>query len=179
MMNVRRATAAEGRLRVDFDGLLAWRDSFSAKHSSVSLSSSRNLSQVEIVLKRIIPILIVAFLAVVAASHFFGMVSEYSRTEAAARHSTALAAATAAAAFADADQIFEAADAVQAQARLARFLPQDRLDDDAFVLLVQPGGKVFAATAAGSAYLGASVGDFFSEISAIRRFGDRAGAKIG
>ncbi|WP_431321830.1 PAS domain-containing sensor histidine kinase [Rhizobium sp. YTU87027] len=175
MMNVRRATAAEGRLRVDFDGLLAWRDSFSARRSRASLSSSRNLSQVEIVLKRIIPILIVAFLTVVAASHFFGMVSEYGRTEAAARHSTALAAATAAAAFSDANQIFETADVMQAQARLARFLPQDRLDDDAFVLLVQPSGKVFAATAAGSAYLGSSVGDFFSEVSAIRRFGDRAG----
>jgi len=122
MMNVRRATAAEGRLRVDFDGLLAWRDSFSARRSTVSSSSSRNLSQVEIVLKRIIPILIVAFLTVVAASHFFGMVSEYGRTEAAARHSTALAAATAAAAFADANQIFETADVMQAQARLARVI---------------------------------------------------------
>ncbi|KQV63851.1 PAS domain-containing sensor histidine kinase [Rhizobium sp. Root1220] len=175
MMNVRRATVAGGRLRVDFDGLRAWRDTFSDKAGGVVPSPARRLSHVEGILKRIIPILIIAFLMVVATSRIFGMVAEYGRTEAAARHSTALAAATAAAAFADADQVFETGDDIQAQARLARFLPQDRLDDDAFVLLVQPSGKVFAATAAGSSYIGAGVGEFFSEISTIRRFGDRAG----
>lgn len=176
MMNVRRATVADGRLRVDFEGLRAWRQAFADKAAARAHQPSfRNLSQVEIVLKRIIPLLIVAFLAVVAVSHVFGMMSEYSRMEAAARHSTALAAATAAAALADMDATFESGNAEAAQERLTRFLPQDRLDDDAFVLLVQPNGKVFASTVAGSAYIGESVGDFFSEVSAIRRFGDRAG----
>jgi two-component system cell cycle sensor histidine kinase PleC len=171
MMNVRRATVAEGRLRVDFEGFRSWRDTF----ANSSSAPSRNVVHAETTLKRAIPMLIVAFLTVVAASHFFGMMSEYSRMEAAARHSTALAAATAAAAFAESGAVFEAGDVTAAQSRLARFLPQDRLDDDAFVLLVQPTGKVFAASAAGAAYIGASVGDFLSEVSAIRRFGDRAG----
>jgi two-component system cell cycle sensor histidine kinase PleC len=175
MMNVRRATVAEGRLRVDFEGIRSWRDTFANSSSAPSQMRFRNFVHAETTLKRVIPMLIVAFLAVVAASHFFGMMSEYSRMEAAARHSTALAAATAAAAFAESGAAFEAGDVTAAQSRLARFLPQDRLDDDAFVLLVQPTGKVFAATAAGASYIGASVGDFFSEVSAIRRFGDRAG----
>jgi two-component system cell cycle sensor histidine kinase PleC len=128
----------------------------------------------ETTLKRAIPMLIVAFLAVVAASHFFGMLSEHDRMQAPPatprrwrrrprpphlpnppRSSTPAMR--------------------EGQARLTRFLPQDRLDDDAFVLLVQSSGKVFAATAAGPAYVGASIGDFFSEVSTIRRFGDRAG----
>ncbi len=176
MMNVRRATVAEGRLRVDFESFRAWRESFTGKASATSRqSSSRNYTHAEAVLKRAIPILIVAFLTVVAASHFFGMLSEHDRMQAAARHSTALAAATAAAAFADSAAIFDSGNATEGQARLARFLPQDRLDDDAFVLLVQSSGKVFAASAAGAAYVGAGIGDFFSEVSAIRRFGDRAG----
>ncbi len=56
-----------------------------------------------------------------------------------------------------------------------KFLPQDRLDSGAFVLLVQASGKVFAATTAGLSHVGSNVGDFFPEVSAIRRFGDRAG----
>ncbi|MDM9620029.1 PAS domain-containing sensor histidine kinase [Rhizobium sp. S96] len=175
MMDVRRATVAGGRLRVDFEDFRALRDRFADNASAPLRPPVRSLNHAETVLKRVIPILIVAFLAVVAASHFFGMMSEYSRMTAAARHSTALAAATAAAAFADSASVFEAGDAAAAQTRLARFLPQDRLDDDAFVLLVQPSGKVFASSTAGAAYIGASVGDFFSEVSAVRRFGDRAG----
>jgi two-component system cell cycle sensor histidine kinase PleC len=95
--------------------------------------------------------------------------------ESSARHATALSAATASAVFADAADIFDSGDVGQAQARLAKFLPQDRLDNGAFVLLVQASGKVFASTTAGLSHVGSNVGDFFPEVSAIRRFGDRAG----
>ncbi|MEB3045540.1 PAS domain-containing sensor histidine kinase [Rhizobium mulingense] len=173
MMDVRRATVAGGRLRVDFDGLKAWRDSLSGHSTSEPLL--RHLPKAELILKRAIPALIIAFLSVVAASHFFGMMSEYSRLEASARHATALSAATANAVFADAVDIFDSGDITEAQARLARYLPQDRLDNGAFVLLVQASGKVFAATTAGLSHVGSNVGDFFPEVSAIRRFGDRVG----
>ncbi|ANK90847.1 MULTISPECIES: PAS domain-containing sensor histidine kinase [Rhizobium] len=173
MMDVRRATVAGGRLRVDFDGLKAWRNSLSGHAASEPLL--RHLPKAELVLKRTIPALIIAFLSVVAASHFFGMASEYARLEASARHATALSAATASAVFADAAQIFDSGDVGQAQTRLTKYLPQDRLDSGAFVLLVQASGKVFAATTAGLSHVGSNVGDFFPEVSAIRRFGDRAG----
>ncbi|WP_434712570.1 ATP-binding protein [Rhizobium sp. YTUHZ045] len=173
MMDVRRATVAGGRLRVDFYGLKAWRNSLSGHATSEPLL--RHLPKAELILKRTIPALIIAFLSVVAASHFFGMMNEYARLEASARHATALSAATASAVFADASQIFDSGDIGQAQTRLAKYLPQDRLDSGAFVLLVQASGKVFAATTAGLSHVGSNVGDFFPEVSAIRRFGDRAG----
>ncbi|MDK4733222.1 ATP-binding protein [Rhizobium sp. CNPSo 3490] len=173
MMDVRRATVAGGRLRVDFDGLKAWRNSLSGHATSDPLL--RHLPKAELILKRTIPALIIAFLSVVAASHFFGMMNEYARLEASARHATALSAATASAVFADASQIFDSGDIGQAQTRLTKYLPQDRLDSGAFVLLVQASGKVFAATTAGLSHVGSNVGDFFPEVSAIRRFGDRAG----
>src|SRR5689334_6437018 len=156
MMDVRRATAAEGRLRVDFGGLKAWRDSLSGNAAKAPEPLLRHLPKAELLLKRAIPALIVAFLFVVAASHFFGMVSEYSRLEASARHATALSAATASAVFADTSEIFDSGDIAEAQARLARFLPQDRLDSGAFVLLVQASGKVFAATTAGLSHVGSN-----------------------
>ena len=164
MMDVRRATVAGGRLRVDFDGLKAWRDSLSGHATSEPLL--RYLPKAELVLKRAIPALIVAFLFVVAASHFFGMMSEYGRLEASARHATALSAATASAVFADAADIFDNGDMTEAQARLAKFLPQDRLDSGAFVLLVQASGKVFAATTAGLSHVGSNVGDGLSTTAA-------------
>ncbi|MBX4891843.1 PAS domain-containing sensor histidine kinase [Rhizobium bangladeshense] len=173
MMDVRRATVAGGRLRVDFDGLRAWRNSLSGHATSEPLL--RHLPKAELILKRTIPALIIAFLSVVAASHFFGMMSEYGRLEASARHATALSAATASAVFADVSDIFDRGDIGQAQTRLTKYLPQDRLDSGAFVLLVQASGKVFAATTAGLPHVGSNVGDFFPEVSAIRRFGDRAG----
>ncbi|MBX4885030.1 PAS-domain containing protein [Rhizobium bangladeshense] len=173
MMDVRRATVAGGRLRVDFDGLRAWRNSLSGQATSEPLL--RHLPKAELILKRTIPALIIAFLSVVAASHFFGMMSEYGRLEASARHATALSAATASAVFADVSDIFDRGDIGQAQTRLTKYLPQDRLDSGAFVLLVQASGKVFAATTAGLPHVGSNVGDFFPEVSAIRRFGDRAG----
>ncbi|NLS02886.1 PAS domain-containing protein [Rhizobium sp. P32RR-XVIII] len=179
MMNVRRATAAEGRLRVDFEALRAWRGQALSRTTPISRpissrSISRSLPQAETLLKRAIPALIVAFLAVVAASHLFGMMSEYARMGAAARHTTALSAATAAAVFADAGDLFENGNAVEAQAKLQKFLPQDRLDSNSFILLVEASGKVFAASTAGLSYVGSNVADFFPEVSAIRRFGDRA-----
>ncbi|MGO4119356.1 hypothetical protein ACEQ6C_40130, partial [Rhizobium ruizarguesonis] len=63
--------------------------------------------------------------------------------------------------------IFDRGDIAEAQARLAKFLPQDRLDNGAFVLLVQASGKVFAATTAGLSHVGTNVGDFFPEVSPI------------
>ncbi|MGO8470232.1 hypothetical protein AB9F45_38645, partial [Rhizobium leguminosarum] len=50
MMDVRRANVAGGRLRVDFDGLKAWRDSLSGHETSEPLL--RYLPKAELVLKR-------------------------------------------------------------------------------------------------------------------------------
>ena len=136
---------------------------------------SRRFPQTEHILKRIIPVLIVSFLMVVAASHFFGMITEHSRMAASARRTTSLSIAAAAAAFSNDASLFQAGDRSGAERKLASYLPQDRLDSGAFVLLVQSSGRVFGSSAAGSGYIGMIVSDFFPEVAAIRSFGDHAG----
>ncbi|MBB3568455.1 two-component system cell cycle sensor histidine kinase PleC [Rhizobium sp. BK491] len=136
---------------------------------------SRRFPQTEHILKRIIPVLIVSFLMVVAASHFFGMITEHSRMAASARRTTSLSIAAAAAAFSNDASLFQAGDRRGAERKLASYLPQDRLDSGAFVLLVQSSGRVFGSSAAGSGYIGMLVSDFFPEVTAIRSFGDHAG----
>ncbi|KAA0698125.1 PAS domain S-box protein [Neorhizobium sp. P12A] len=175
MVDVRRATAADGRLRVNFGGLKSWHGGLSSRTGLNAAAVSRRFPQIELILRRAIPILIVAFLAVVAASRMFGMMTEHSRIESASRHATSLSAAAASAAFSNDPGLFQAADRGSAEKRLSTYLPQDRLDGGAFILLVQASGRVFASSAAGSSYVGLSISDFFPEVSAIRHFGDRAG----
>lgn len=136
---------------------------------------SHRFPQTEHILKRIIPVLIVSFLLVVAASHFFGMITEHSRMAASARRTTSLSIAAAAAAFSNDPSLFQAGDRGGAERKLASYLPQDRLDNGAFVLLVQSSGRVFGSSTAGSGYIGMLVSDFFPEVTAIRNFGDHAG----
>ena len=175
MVDVRRVTAADERLRVNFDGLKSWRSGFADRAGIHAISVPKRFPQVEVLLKRAIPILILAFLAVVAVSHIYGMLMEHSRMEEASRHSTSLSAAAASAAFSKDAGAFRSGDRDTAEKQLATYLPQDRLDNDAFVLLVQASGHVFASSAAGSSFVGLATSDFLPEISAIQRFGGRGG----
>ena len=89
-------------------------DSIKGLAQSIANPAYRRLLTAEPLLRRAVPVLIVAFLAVVAASHFFGMVTEYTRMEASARHTTALSAATAAAVFSDAADMFDGGNVAEA-----------------------------------------------------------------
>jgi two-component system, cell cycle sensor histidine kinase PleC len=182
MVDVRRATAAEGRLRVNFDDLKSWHDGLVDRAGASVNHVSRQFSKAEHILKRAIPILILAFLSVVAASHIVSMVMEHGRMEAAARHSTALSASAVFASFANDAALFETGDRSAAETKLNIYLPQDRLDSGDFVLMVQASGRVFAASVDGVRYVGLTISDFFPEVSTIRRFGDGGGVietKIG
>jgi two-component system cell cycle sensor histidine kinase PleC len=174
-VDVRRATAAEGRLRVNFDGLKSWHSGVNDRAGVRAETISRRFPQTEHILKRVIPVLIVSFLMVVAASHFFSMVTEHGRMAASARQATSLSIAAAAAAFSNDASLFRAGDRDGAERKLSTYLPQDRLDPGAFVLMVQASGRVFGSSAAGSNYIGLTISDFFPEVSAIRSFGDHAG----
>ncbi|MBB4568274.1 PAS domain-containing sensor histidine kinase [Rhizobium leucaenae] len=175
MVDVRRATAADGRLRVNFDGLKSWHSGVTDRAGVRAETVSRRFPKAEHILKRVIPVLIVSFLMVVAASHFFGMMMEHGRMTAAARQATALSIAAAAAAFSNDSSLFQTGDRNGAEKKLAAYLPQDRLDTGAFILLVQASGRVFGSSSAGSAYIGLTISDFFPEVSTIRSFGDHAG----
>jgi two-component system, cell cycle sensor histidine kinase PleC len=174
MANVQRETAADERLRLKFpDGL-----TFPAVDGNMLSALRRRLERLpsaELWLKRSIPILIIAFLAVVAASRLLGLVSERARMEEAARQSTALLAAASAAAFAGHEQAFANADRKAAEARLALFLPQTKLQAGAFIVLVDATGRIFGGSFQAQSYIGERLDTVLPEMVALRRFGDDDG----
>ncbi|MCJ9747823.1 ATP-binding protein [Neorhizobium sp. BETTINA12A] len=175
MSDVQRATAAEGRLRLKFPSLGNLRRVIPDEARLSVKPIARQLPRVELVLKRSIPLLIIAFLTVVAASRVLGIVSEYTRMENAARQSTALMAATASAAFAGDATALIGRDRAAAEKRLAAFLPQERLGADAFFLFVDETGRIFGGTKQATSYIGRRLTSVLPETAALRRFGDESG----
>ncbi len=175
MLDVQRATAAEGRLRLKFPSLGNLRRVIPDEARLSVKPIARQLPRVELVLKRSIPLLIIAFLTVVAASRILGIVSEYTRMENAARQSTALMAATASAAFAGDATALIGRDRAAAEKRLAAFLPQERLGADAFFLFVDETGRIFGGTKQATSYIGRRLTSVLPETAALRRFGDESG----
>ncbi len=174
MADVQRATAADERLRPNFSGMSAWEQSFAGQARLFPEPASGQWPRVEPVLKRAVPLLIVAFLLVVAISRIFGIVVDYGRMDLSAQHSTALSAAAASAALAESGELFRERNRGEAESRLAKYLPQDRLDAGAFILLVDPAGRVFAGSAAAATFVGRDLQDLLPEV-AVRRFVERAG----
>ncbi|PWE58204.1 PAS domain-containing sensor histidine kinase [Metarhizobium album] len=175
MTDARRATAADGRLRLQFPRQESWDDGLTNRSRLFAEPIARKLSRIEPFLKRSIPILIVAFLAVVAIARIAGMLSEQARLQEAARQSVSLSAAAAAAAFFTDFTGFANDDRLASENRLAKALPQDRLAPGNFVLLVRADGKVIGASAAGAAYVGSELAGILPEVATLQRFGNRAG----
>ncbi len=176
MENARRETAADERLRLKILKIASFFKGQAEKGGFIGGPASAATSRLETVLRRAIPILIIAFLAVVALSRVLGILSEHGRMETAMRQAAAMSATIVAAAFDDQAIIFSSHDRTAAEQRLSRFLPQDRMGAGAFVLLAGPEGRVFAASAAGSGYIGVPLSSVLPEVAAIRRFADHSGA---
>jgi two-component system cell cycle sensor histidine kinase PleC len=170
MADVRRVTVGEGLLRLKFPGMKRASDLFGSKPDLTVTPISRQMPRVELVLKRSIPLLILAFLAVVATSRSLGLVSEFDRMQEGARQTTSLLAATAAAAFSGEDAAISAGDRTAAETRLASFVPSNLLHPDAFLLLVDANGKIFGGSAA-SGFVGRQLSAVLPETAALRRFG--------
>ncbi|MBR0556330.1 PAS domain S-box protein [Ciceribacter sp. L1K23] len=169
MANARRATAADEWLRLVFSRVSGYIDEFV---SEGSVSSRR----AEVFFRRAIPVLIVAFLVVLATARAIGILGEHARMEGAVRQSTALSANVAAAVFAERQEVFAAADRQAAETLLKSFLPQARLDAQAFVLLIDTTGKVFAGSTSASGFVGYRLTALLPEVATVRRFADRTGA---
>jgi len=170
MADARRAPVGEGLLRLKFSVLKRAPGLFGRGSGLTVTPITRRLPRVELVLKRSIPLLILAFLAVVATSRSVGLLSEYDRMQEGARQATALVAATAVAAFSGQDSAISAGDRQAAEARLATFLPLDRLHRDEFLLLVDPSGKIFGGIGSGG-YVGVRLAALLPETAALRHFG--------
>ncbi|MGK6315221.1 PAS domain-containing sensor histidine kinase [Neorhizobium sp. DT-125] len=169
MADVRRATAAEGWLRFKFPSLASLGR---AIPNETVRPLARQMPRVELVLKRSIPLLIIAFLTVVAAARILGIMAEHGRMQEAAQQSTALIATAARAAFSGDATVFSNADRAAAETRLGSFLPQGQLQSGAFVLLVDQAGRVFGGAGDAASYIGRRLTSVLPEIAALRRFGD-------
>ncbi|MCX8998441.1 ATP-binding protein [Rhizobiaceae bacterium BDR2-2] len=168
MADVRRATAADGWLRVKFPGIDRWAMDFHGWPLTLGESAAGNHPRAELILKRAIPVLIVAFLSVVALSRVFGIIAEHERMEEAARQSVALSASAAEAAMAGEALAMHAGDRAAIERRLTAYLPESRLDGQSFILAIGTNGRVFAASPAGRVYLGSSLAALLPEVAASR-----------
>lgn len=174
MADAHRGSVAGGRLRLKFPGLGAMRHSFQSQRRS-PFTMGRQRGRLEQILKRSIPVLIIAFLVVVAASRVTGIYLERDRLEAAVRQTTVLSVAAATAALGEHTDYFASGQRNAAEALLNRYLPQERLPDAGFVLLVQRSGQVFASSPGGFAYVGHSLSSIAPDARMTSALGDRAG----
>ncbi|PZU25150.1 MAG: PAS domain-containing sensor histidine kinase [Shinella sp.] len=165
MADVRRATAADGWLRVKFPGIDRWAMDLRGLSLPLDEAAVNSHPRAEVILKRAIPVLIVAFLSVVALARVFGILSEHDRLEAASRQSVALTASAAEAAFAGDGKLFQSGDRASVEARLATYLPENRLSEGSLVLAIGPNGTVFASTPAGRVFVGGPVASLLPEVA--------------
>jgi two-component system cell cycle sensor histidine kinase PleC len=180
MLDARRVTAADERLRFKFSDMGAFfgrigEALFGTSSSNPGQSTARS-RRIETILRRAIPILILAFLAVVALARTIGIMNEYQRMEVSVRQSTALIAATANAALGERVTLFETRDRAEAEKRLSTFLDRGHFANGAFVLLVDPTGRVFAASPEATAQVGLSLSSLLPEVMTFRQSGSRTGA---
>jgi two-component system cell cycle sensor histidine kinase PleC len=138
-------------------------------------AAARQGGRLEPLLKRSIPVLIIAFLLVVAASRVMGIYLERDRLEEAVRQTTVLSVAAASAALAERADFFINGQRAEAEALLNRYLPQERLPDAGFVLLVQRSGQVFAASPGGISYVGRSLSAIAPDARMTSALGNQAG----
>ena len=173
MTNVRRATAGDERPYARFAEMAAL-----VHRAAEGLSSARILpglfwqvNRLETLLKSLIPILILAFLVVVAASRMFGITAEYSRMENAARQATALSALTARAALSSGQDFNATQDRTTVDRLLKQHFSTGSLDDDTVVLVAGMNGRIFSGVGLrASSYVGASLTALLPEIAIVRSF---------
>ncbi|MFD1327636.1 PAS domain-containing sensor histidine kinase [Mycoplana ramosa] len=183
MADAQRGRAAEGRIRLKFPGVAAW-DENPAGHARIFAGpATLRLSRAEPVLKRSIPILIVAFLLVVGISRLAGILLEHQRMDSGVRDSTALMAAAVGALFStDNGALISEGQRNQVERVLTAHLPQDRLPEGALVLFVQKNGRIFASSLSGAGFVGMSVARIAPDVAATQYFGEQSGvmqARIG
>jgi two-component system cell cycle sensor histidine kinase PleC len=180
MLDARRVTAADERLRIKFSDMGTFfqnlGEALFGGAPALSGQASVRSRRIETILRRAIPVLILAFLAVVALARTIGIVNEHQRMETAVRQSTALIAATVNAALGERPELFETRDRTEAEKRLSLFLDREHFSNGAFVLLVDPTGRVFGSSPEAAAQVGLMLSSLLPEVMTIRQSGSRTGA---
>ena len=135
------------------------------------------LAGAEPFLKRLIPILIIAFLVVVATARFVNMSEDRDRLVTAAEHMTALSLAAASATFsADATPVQQAL-RWETEARLNRVLGAMPETGGRYLVVLDADHRVFASTSGGQHLVGRPASSMLRESSPLWLFGSRAGVQ--
>jgi two-component system cell cycle sensor histidine kinase PleC len=175
MAEAQRGRAAGERLRPKFPGFSRLERDVIQHARIFTEPAVRRLAGAEPLLKRSIPILITAFLLVVAISRISGIMVEYARMEASSRQVTVLAAATASAALQENGvALFDKAQKWDVEQRLNAVLSPDMLEPGAFVLTVRNDGRIFASSPDGAVYTGRTLNAVAPEVAAFQYFGERS-----
>lgn len=173
MTDVRRATAGDERSYARFAEIAALAEKLSGGilPAGKPFGNLLQMPRMETLLKRLIPLLILAFLVVIAASRMFGITSEYARMEEAARQTTALSALTARAALTGVETLFTTQDRAAVESRLNASFPAGSMNDDTVILVAGMNGRVFGGVGTHAAkYVGTSLTALLPEIAIVRRF---------
>ncbi|SEL74476.1 two-component system, cell cycle sensor histidine kinase PleC [Xaviernesmea oryzae] len=174
MAEARQAGAAGARLRSGLAVFASLEKLAVSQAHRLATPAGRRLERAEPMLKRSIPILITAFLVIVAISRISGLMGDYMRMDTALRQTTMLAATAAREALtADASDLFDNARGQDVQKRLARVLPADALPQGGFALAVGHDGRIFATTAEGEAYASRMLASIAPDAAAFQYFGER------
>ncbi|WP_417426316.1 PAS domain-containing sensor histidine kinase [Hoeflea sp.] len=128
-------------------------------------------------LKRLIPVLIIAFLVVVAAARYININEGRERLQTAAEQLTALSAVAASAALSVDLTPVRAGLRWETEARLNRALDSISQNGGRYMLVLDATNRVFAATAGGRHLVGRSAASLMPETSPLWLFGNRAGVQ--
>ncbi len=156
--------AAGQRLRLGFPGLTGWERDIGPVRL-FSGPTARHLSLAEPILKRSIPILIIAFLIVVAASRIFGILVENSRMETSARQAVGLTATAAALLFSANPGLFSRQTTAEAENLIGANFPPETFRNGALLLLLDANGEVFGSTAGGDIFVGMNLANFATDLT--------------
>ncbi|MFB2551033.1 PAS domain-containing sensor histidine kinase [Ensifer soli] len=173
LADAQQAGAADGRAWRKFPGIP--RRLETGRGAKLFNEPARpRLSAAEPMLKRSIPVLIIAFLIIVAVSRMSGILVEQSRMDADMRQAALLGASLAAGMFGtEAEEIFSGHQRDKVEARLREAIGPDMLDHDSLVLAIGKDGRIFAGSAAASGLVGRPLASVAPDIAAFPYFGER------
>ncbi len=175
MADARQAGATGERLRLGLPDFSSWERAAETRAKLFKIPAPFRVELAEPILKRSIPVLIIAFLVVVAASRIFGIMVENDRMETATQQSVRITTTAASLLFAGNINVFNRDNAAAAENLISAKLPRDSFRNGSMLLLLDKAGSVFASSASGSLYVGMNISDFAPGVALYKSFGARAG----
>jgi two-component system, cell cycle sensor histidine kinase PleC len=178
MTDAQHLSAAEGSNRARKAGIRQASDGRLSGHAKLFAQPAYDrLIGAEPFLKNLIPVLIVAFLVVVAAARYMNISDNRERLLESAQHITALSLSAAHASLSTDLQPVDQSLRWETEARLNRVVSAMPDTAGRFLLVLNADNRAYAATAGGYHLVGRLISSLLPESSPLRMFGDRAGVQ--